>query len=212
MAKTTNETVERLVKFYLSSRGWGDFCPVEITVDYEIDPQDYLAQAREVINSSHDVDFPNQTDEELLEKLKKAVELKTGKDAAKKAEKAAYDAKVKNATEGISSCVTTETETIDEDGVRKMYLHEVTCLDGEVLSFKERNIFDFGVVVNPAYKITDDATKEGGLESLKDGIRVWQDFNPGTGWYTVRPLSSNEIDALNYIYTCGKYASSSIRM
>ena len=61
---------------------------------------------------------------------------------------------------------------------------KVTCKDGSIHIFHTRNIFDFGMVLNP----------EGG--GLRNGD-YWQDFDADKGgWHNVRPITEQE----NYAY------------
>ena len=62
----------RGIKVYLSSRGWGDYSGVEWRGMTTVKPEDYLKEARELLDRAYDVDHPNQTDEELLKALEDA--------------------------------------------------------------------------------------------------------------------------------------------
>jgi len=56
----------KVVSIYLSSRGWGDFSPCEWRGDITQPDSEILAECRQALSTGHDVDRPNQTDEELL--------------------------------------------------------------------------------------------------------------------------------------------------
>jgi len=76
------------VSIYLSSRGWGDFSPVEWRGDITRPDAEILAECREWLAKSHDVDQPFQSDDEIMGKISRARE----KWATAPARKAARDA------------------------------------------------------------------------------------------------------------------------
>lgn len=57
----------------------------------------------------------------------------------------------------------------DEDGQVNAYIHSVTLSNGRTLQFSERNIFDFGRVINPNYAIAEGREKGGLVQPLHDG-------------------------------------------
>ncbi len=63
----------REITVNLSSRGWGDYSPVTWIGSSKTDSADYLSQARERLANAYDVDQPNQTDDELMDKFDRAV-------------------------------------------------------------------------------------------------------------------------------------------
>ena len=64
---------------------------------------------------------------------------------------------------------------------------------GESAQFACRNIFDFGYVINPLYAITPGG-EPGGIAN--EGY--WEESGDG-GWHKVRPLTSFEKQALDYL-------------
>lgn len=56
----------------LSTRGWGDYCNLTVTVDRRKSDEEILGLCREALANGHDVDRPDQTDEEILEKIAEA--------------------------------------------------------------------------------------------------------------------------------------------
>jgi hypothetical protein len=65
---------EKKVRIYLSSRGWGDFSPCEWRGDITRPDAEILAECKTLLETGHDVDMPNQTDNELITEIHKARE------------------------------------------------------------------------------------------------------------------------------------------
>jgi len=63
---------EKIVTVYLSSRGWGDYSPCEWRGDITRPDNEILAECRHALDSGHDVDKHDQTDEQLLDLISKA--------------------------------------------------------------------------------------------------------------------------------------------
>jgi len=189
---------------YLSSRGWGDYSPVSWYGDITRPDADILTECQELLAAGHDVDRRNLTDDEILGSIRKIkkeyadeiAEAEAGKDKAAKlqAELDAMDITIKV----IKSGKTQSGEDCGSD-----YFANVSVSDNktnEILKFKCRNIFDFGYVVNPDYKITPESEEAGGLADFekKTGKYFWDDFESGKGWYRVREMTEFERKA--YIY------------
>lgn len=85
------EIERRTVRIYLSSRGWGDYSPVEWVGDITRPDGEILAECRDRLAKSYDVDKPNQTDEELLTLIHAARETWEGKPARDAARRAAEE-------------------------------------------------------------------------------------------------------------------------
>lgn len=66
------KTEKTETKIYLSSRGWGDFSPVEWRGDIAADNMSILAECKKLLSDGRDVDEPNQSDEEILKKIEAA--------------------------------------------------------------------------------------------------------------------------------------------
>ena len=129
------------------------------------------------------------------------------------AEKRAKEAQRELVRKSIAS-IKTEAESIeDEGGWTKMFLHEITLHDGETLSFTERSVFDFGVVVNPTYCVSP-GFKPGGVCFLDetDGVKKWYKLDDDSGFVPVRPLTDNEDTALKYLAEFGGFRPGHIRM
>lgn len=96
----------------------------------------------------------------------------------------------------------------DEGGRTKSYRHFIT-INGKMYIFCERNIFDFGRVINPDYEISDGI--KGGLASYKDGKWIWEAFVEKYGWEKVRDMTEDEEHAFLIVQKYG-YQSSQVRM
>ena len=90
----------------------------------------------------------------------------------------------------------------DEGGKTKSYKHTLV-VNGEIFVFKERNLFDVGRIINPAYKISNEFS-EGGIPSCKDGKWIWLGLDDG--WKEVREMTENETKAFEIVRKYGKYA------
>lgn len=97
----------------------------------------------------------------------------------------------------------------DEDGGTKLYRH-CFLIKGEKLSFTERNVFDFGVVINPDYEIVPGIS--GGIAIEKDGLLQWHTFSGNVGWTPVRTLTDHEKICWTLVAKYGEFAGSGIRM
>jgi hypothetical protein len=88
--KSHLEEEKRKVTIFLSSRGWGDLSPCEWTGDITRHDAEILAGCRDELAIEHDVDKPDQTDDEILSMIQAAREKWEGKPAreaaARKAE------------------------------------------------------------------------------------------------------------------------------
>ena len=70
--KAKAEIEKRTVRIYLSSRGWGDYSPVEWIGDITRPTNDILAECRKALETSYDVDFPNKPDDEIIKEIEAA--------------------------------------------------------------------------------------------------------------------------------------------
>jgi len=204
------ETERNTVKVYLSSRGWGDYSPAEIYVDVRnVDEAGWLEAARKAL-SQPDTDL-KLTDDDILAKVYEEIAKKEAKEGKKKAAITAENEKREKALEPVANIETTEEITEDEDGKVPMYSHKVTLKSGTVIRLSERNVFDYGVVINPEYSVVE-GMKDGGLINTHDGVLWFDDYIENKGWERVRELTQDEIDAYTAIKVTGKYAKSGIRM
>lgn len=94
----------------------------------------------------------------------------------------------------------------DEGGKTKMYTHTFR-IGGEILTYTERNVFDFGVVVNPAYSIVDGIT--GGIALRRNDALCWVG---GDNWDSIRELTPAETVCITIINKYGKFAGHWVRM
>jgi len=72
------------VTIYLSSRGWGDYSPVEWFGDITRPDSEIMAECQLVLKNGYDVDNPKQTDEEILHKISEARKYWAGKEEREK--------------------------------------------------------------------------------------------------------------------------------
>ena len=108
--------------------------------------------------------------------------------------------------------IETKSEKIeDEGGWTKIYYHLVTMADQTVLKFTDRNLFDVGRVINPAYSIKPGMEPGGLLLKSDDGTEMWW-FNAEEGWFPVRPLTENEHYAMLAIQKYHGHHDAKIRM
>jgi hypothetical protein len=62
----------KTVTISLSSRGWGDYSPLEIEIDITRPDCEIIADCRKALEEGHDVDRRDQSDEEILKKINTA--------------------------------------------------------------------------------------------------------------------------------------------
>lgn len=89
---------------------------------------------------------------------------------------------------------------VDEGGETTRNIYTFT-IRGETLRFVERNVFDFGVVINPHQS---DKT---GLAMTEDGVWVWNRFKECS-----IPMTDNEIVCVKTIAKYGKFSHARVRM
>lgn len=94
----------------------------------------------------------------------------------------------------------------DEGGNTKMYTHTFR-IGGETLTYTERNIFDFGHVINPAYSVADGIT--GVVLINRDNTLYWVG---GDNWDSIRELTPAEVVCVTIITKYGKFARTWARM
>jgi hypothetical protein len=205
------EDARHTIKVALSTRGWGDYSPVEIAIDDRKSEQDWLSQARAALTGANDVDNPNQSDTEILALIRARIERRdnaSGKKAAAKAKKEQAENAARNS---IKSITYTPEKSKDEGGETVDWVTTVELHDGEKLTFIDRNIFDVGRVINPRYEIAPGI--KGGMASKDEaGRQIWISFKGADGWQKVRDLTDNELVAIKAIGILGKYAGADLRM
>lgn len=97
---------------------------------------------------------------------------------------------------------TQEINIVDEGGKTKKYIHYIT-VHGKTCIITERNIFDFGRVIN----------MDGCMPNINEANEfVLEQFDPDKGWIAVRAGTQEERRAYLLVVKYGKYANSQIRM
>jgi len=79
------------ISVYLSSRGWGDYSPVEWSGDGRRPDVEILAECRHLLATGHDVDDPRQSDEQILTAIHNARARKADEPRRKKEAEEYYD-------------------------------------------------------------------------------------------------------------------------
>lgn len=119
-----------------------------------------------------------------------------------------YNREKEKFLEGIN-WETQECKIEDEGGITIKYIHTL-LLNGKTYVFSERNVFDFGRVINPEYEITKGS--KGGLATCENNKWIWRDFVPGKGYVKTRDMDRDEEHAYLAVQKYGKFAKSNIRM
>jgi hypothetical protein len=75
-AKAEQDRIEeeleaRTIRVFLSSRGWGDYSSCEWVGDGTLPTAEIVKQCQSLLANGHDVDQPNQSEAELIEKIEK---------------------------------------------------------------------------------------------------------------------------------------------
>lgn len=73
--------------------------------------------------------------------------------------------------------------------------------------FIERQIPGTGIVINPDYRVVEDAPDVGGVPKKYGELMFWDYFFEDKGWQRVRPLTNNELICLEVIREHGYFAS-----
>lgn len=144
------------------------------------------------------------------EKREKAIREKEAEEQRQWEEKKAqYEKEKAEMISQVDDWSVSEQSICDEGGKTKVYQH-CFLIGGETLSFKERNVFDFGVAINPSYEIIPG--ESGGIVIEKDGVLQWYTLSNDNGWVPVRPLTDHEKTCWTIIAKYGKYSRARIRM
>lgn len=180
--------------------------PLEISLFEGEYWQGYTATgvSRDVINDlhcGHDVDIYFRVDKEFIdgdiEKMKAhAKEIEEAEKLRKEKELEEVEKRRKEKEEmlqGVSWKV--------EPYGKKSYKHTIVINDEEFV-FNERYIEDFGLVINPMYKVIEG--ESGGLASNEDGKLCWLVFRDKGGWQVAREMTENECRAYKIVQKYGK--------
>lgn len=92
----TKRDANRVIVF-LSTRGWGDYSPLEMEIDISRPDCEIIAECKKALADGHDVDHRDQSDEEILGKINAArqkLNAPAEKNTAKAAEKAEIEHKI----------------------------------------------------------------------------------------------------------------------
>lgn len=198
------EKEAKIARIFLSSRGWGDFSGVEWEGDITKPEAEILSECRHLLESGNDVDRREQSDDEILQKI--AAEKEKRAWEIFKFEEAKTREEARELLKTTATMTTTTKMVEDEGGKTTVAYHSVTLKSGNTLTFTDRNIFDFGRVINPSFAIA-----EGVSGGLRNG-NIWMDFASGKGWVPVRELTQEEKEAYDYVYEFGHHTRKGIRM
>jgi len=114
--------------------------------------------------------------------------------------------------DSVADIKTTVQDITDEGGKTKLYHHTVTCHSGTKFNFSERNVFDFGRVINPEYAVLP-GERTGALFNIIDGKYYWMLFDSGKGgWNKAREIVGDELIAYTAVDELGLYADQGTRM
>ena len=86
----------KTVTISLSSRGWGDYSPLEIEIDITRPDCEIIAECKKALANGHDVDHRTQSDDEILKKINAARLKWEAAPARKAAREAAEKADIAN--------------------------------------------------------------------------------------------------------------------
>lgn len=82
------------------------------------------------------------------------------------------------------------------------YIYKITFETGKSYTFVDRNIHDFGRVINPNYEI-EKGISGGLIEKKENGEAFWKDFQSGKGWIRIRKLYEDELKAYTLVEKYG---------
>ena len=85
--------------------------------------------------------------------------------------------------------------TITDEGGRTQVHTHIFQVGDDKLVFTERNVFDFGVVINPAYQVAEDV-EAGGIALEIDGVLQWHTFGKDNAALDCRPLTETKRSAM----------------
>ena len=91
------ETEKYTITIYLSSRGWGDYSPVEWIGDVRRPVAEIVVECQRILAGGHDVDTPNQSPEEIAKKIEAEKAKFAAKIEAEKAEENKVAEKIEEA-------------------------------------------------------------------------------------------------------------------
>ena len=137
-----------------------------------------------------------------LDEIKSLVSLVEEKQEKEQRAKEIAEAEKEAMLDGVKWDVKT-VQVRDEGGLTEEYEHTLR-VEGETFSFLERNIFDFGRVINPM--------PQGGLVQSNNGTFTVLSFQNDKGLFPVREMSAKEARAYQIVQKYGMFTRSPIRM
>ncbi len=135
--------------------------------------------------------------------IARATKIRDARIAEKEAAKRAYEEEKARLLDGVEWTIK-EKVISDEGGKTKEYEHHV-IVNGRDYMFIERNIFDFGRVINPNGRGLVDH------DSATDRYYT-EKFIDNKGWIRDREMSDDEVRAYMIVLKYGRYARAGIRM
>lgn len=138
------------------------------------------------------------TPEERETLLRLNAERRQTREAAEQKAREEYEREKAELLSKVDSWNVAEKKITDEGGKTTMYIHTFVIGDREY-TFTERNVFDFGRVINPRYG-------PGGFAIYYGDTHYW---SRSDGEY---PMTDDEIICVQIISKYGKFANSRIRM
>lgn len=216
--KARDEAIQReranTMEVYVSPRGWGDYSPLIWRGPADRPTGQIMAECRKMIAESWDVDFANQSDEELAAKIEKAkteaAERRAAIEKRDQERRAAADQRAAD-TAGMKI---EQIAYADHDEGGKCTVYRISVQIGEKkYTFLDRNLFDVGRCVNPAYSVAP-GMEPGGLGVLAHNGEPahWEHFSSERGWTKTRDMESDEARAFAAVVNYYGHAGSQIRM
>ncbi len=182
--------------------GWSS--NVEWNGDITRPTNDILAECKTLLANANYADKQNITDKELLCKIANA---KSGYAEQIEEDKQRKRKLAEKNMRRQAAEMETDLEIIEDEGGKTIVAYHTICLQsGDKIKFQDRNVFDFGRVINPEYEITP---------GIRGGLRRgdnWQTFDKEKGWINVRQLTEAEKEAYAYVLEFGYHAKNTIRI
>jgi len=153
--------------------------------------------------------------EKLAKSLPELNKLRMDEQEKELQKRQAREKKVKRKAELMSNILEVQYDSFEEsdEGGKTTAYKSTVIFENETFMFNDRNIFDFGRVINPCYAI-QDGIEIGGLmrKNKEEDKYYWQTFKTAEGWFDVREVTGHELQAYLLILEFGKLVNSSIRM
>ena len=193
-----NRIQELIKKYHITPYGGNNIRVELIKGAQDTEIEEIKASKSKILKYFCDIEDQKRKEEKEVEQQQKREE-----------KKAQFEKEKRELLSQVDNWKITEHNNSDEGGETKLYKYHF-LIAGEKLTFIERNVFDFGVVINPDYEISPGIS--GGLALKKEGIMQWHTFTRDKGWVPVRPLTNQEQICLEIIKKYGKFSGAGIRM